>query len=61
MNWMVSCTDIVSDPAGNIKPVKPDRGKSHKRIDGVVASIMALNAAVRNAGNDGGVGMEIWG
>lgn len=61
MNWMVSCTDIVSDPAGNIKPVKPDRGKSNKRIDGVVASIMALNAAVRNAGNDGGVGMEIWG
>ncbi len=45
MKWMVSCTEIVKDPAGNIKPVKPDRQKSVKRIDGVVAAIMALARA----------------
>ena len=41
MKWMVGCADVQSDPAGNIKPVKPDRGKTDKRIDGVIASIMA--------------------
>ncbi len=46
MKWMVSCTDVQSDPAGNIKPVKPDRGKSAKRIDGVIASIMAYSRSM---------------
>lgn len=41
MAWMISCTEVKSDPAGNIKPVKPDRQKTGKRIDGVVADIMA--------------------
>jgi phage terminase large subunit-like protein len=49
MRWMVSCTDVQSDPAGNIKPVKPDRGKTSKRIDGVIASIMAFSRAVDQA------------
>lgn len=48
MTWMVSCTEVKQDPAGNIKPVKPDRHKTGKRIDGVVASIMALDRAVHN-------------
>ena len=48
MTWMVSCTEIISDPAGNIKPVKPARDKSSKRIDGVISSIMALDRAVKN-------------
>ncbi len=30
------------DPAGNIKPVKPDRNRGSKRIDGIVAEIMAI-------------------
>jgi phage terminase large subunit-like protein len=34
--------------AGNIKPAKPDRGKSGKRIDGMVALIMAIDRANRN-------------
>jgi phage terminase large subunit-like protein len=46
MNWMISCTEIISDPAQNIKPVKPPREKSGKRIDGVISSIMALARAV---------------
>jgi phage terminase large subunit-like protein len=51
IRWMVSCTEIASDPAGNIKPVKPDRGKTGRRIDGVVASIMALDRAVVEGSN----------
>lgn len=51
MNWMISCVEVVSDPAGNIKLVKPDRGKTGKHIDGVVASVMALNRAVKNEGD----------
>lgn len=46
MKWMISCTETSSDPAGNIKPVKPDRKKSGKRIDGVIGSIMSLDRAV---------------
>jgi phage terminase large subunit-like protein len=51
MNWMIGCTEVVSDPAGNIKLVKPDRNKTGKHIDGVVASVMALNRAVKNEGD----------
>ncbi|MDA0002142.1 hypothetical protein OFR34_14550 [Brachyspira hyodysenteriae] len=29
-------------------PVKPDRRRSYKRIDGVVASIMALHRVIKN-------------
>lgn len=46
MAWMVSCTEVKSDAHDNRVPVKPDRRKSAKRIDGVVASIMALSRAV---------------
>lgn len=44
--WMVSCTEVKQDPAGNIKPVKPDRKKTGKRIDGVITAIMSLDRAV---------------
>lgn len=52
MNWMVSCTEVKQDAAGNIKPVKPDRNKSGKRIDGVVALLMGMDRAV-TAESDG--------
>ncbi len=45
MDWMINCTTVVSDPAGNIKPVKPDRMKESRRIDGVIAAIMATYRA----------------
>ena len=41
LRWNLDCVTVASDPAGNIKPVKPDRLKSSKRIDGIVAAIMA--------------------
>ena len=43
MRWMISNTTIRSDAHGNIHVVKPAEGKSSKRIDGVVTSIMANN------------------
>jgi phage terminase large subunit-like protein len=48
MKWMVACTEVKQDAHGNIIPVKPDRRASGKRIDGVIASIMALDRAWRN-------------
>lgn len=50
LKWMMDCTSIRSDPAGNIKPVKPDRAKTNKRIDGILAAIMALDRLDRNEG-----------
>ncbi|MDK6831150.1 terminase large subunit [Actinomycetaceae bacterium UMB8039B] len=42
--WMVDNIHVRTDPAGNIKP---DKQKSAEKIDGVVATIMALNRAIR--------------
>lgn len=39
MRWMLASTLVKTDPAGNIKP---DKEKSTQKIDGIVASIMAL-------------------
>jgi phage terminase large subunit-like protein len=50
MTWMISCTEVKSDRQGNIMPMKPERHKSGKRIDGVVAAIMGLDRAQRNGG-----------
>ncbi len=40
MRWNVNCVSVKTDDAGRIRPVKPR--SSTKRIDGVVAMIMAL-------------------
>jgi len=50
MNWMISCAELKSDRQGNIMPKKPNREKSEERIEGVMASIMALARAVRSVG-----------
>lgn len=39
MNWQINNVQIMEDPAGNIKCAK---NKSKEKIDGVIASIMAL-------------------
>ena len=39
LRWMLASIAIMTDPAGNIKP---DKSKSTQKIDGIVASIMAL-------------------
>lgn len=53
IRWMVSCTEVKSDRQSNIMPMKPKRGAYGKRIDGTVASIMALGRAVLAKEGDG--------
>jgi phage terminase large subunit-like protein len=53
LRWNIDCCSITQDAAQNIKPVKPTRHKSTKRIDGVVAMVMAAGAHMR-AEPDGG-------
>ena len=47
LRWMVDNITIRTDPAGNIKA---DKGKSTEKIDGAVATIMALDRAIRHTG-----------
>lgn len=50
LRWMMDNIFIRTDPADNIKP---DKAKSTEKIDGVVATIMALDRAIRNEGETG--------
>lgn len=47
LGWMADNVTASMDAAGNIKP---DKGKSRERIDGVVALIMGLDRALRARG-----------
>lgn len=40
--WNADCVEIKTDGDGNCKPIKPERGKSNIRIDGIVALVMAF-------------------
>lgn len=51
LRWMAGNVVVETDPAENIKPTK---AKSPEKIDGIVASIMALDRCVRNAGEQQG-------
>jgi len=42
LRWMADNVQASVDPAGNLKP---DKGKSRERIDGIVALIMAIGRA----------------
>ena len=42
LNWMADNFSVKQDPQDNVKPSKPDRRKSSKRIDGIQAAINAL-------------------
>jgi phage terminase large subunit-like protein len=50
LRWMADNTAARQDPAGN---VKPDKAKSTGRIDGIVASVMALARATLAQGDTG--------
>lgn len=45
LRWMMDNIYIRTDPAGNIKA---DKEKSTEKIDGAIATIMALDRAIRN-------------
>jgi phage terminase large subunit-like protein len=42
----MNCLRVKSDGEGNIRPVKPDRFKEQKRIDGAIALILAVSRAI---------------
>ena len=46
LRWMADNLEVSTDPAGNIKPKKPDHTKSSKKIDGMVSLIMGLSRAM---------------
>lgn len=52
LKWMAGNVAMRQDPAGNIKP---DKEKSVEKIDGIVASIMALDRCIRNGTGGGSV------
>lgn len=45
LRWMADNMVVSTDAAGN---VKPNKAKSHEKIDGIVAGIMALDRATRH-------------
>lgn len=45
LNWNAACLALQSDGNDNFRPIKPDRAKSGKRIDGVSAVIDAIARA----------------
>jgi phage terminase large subunit-like protein len=47
LRWTAASTSVKSDPAGNIKLVKPDRLKSTKKIDPMVAIVMGVGVMGR--------------
>jgi phage terminase large subunit-like protein len=52
LRWMMDNVYVRQDPAGNIKM---DKEKSTEKIDAAVATVMALDRAIRNIGTDGSV------
>jgi phage terminase large subunit-like protein len=51
LRWMMDNIFVRTDPAGNIKA---DKEKSTEKIDGAVATIMALDRAIRCGSGNGG-------
>ena len=50
LRWNVDCVRVRFGPNGVMRPDKPDRIKTKKRIDGFVAGLMAMHCAIRDAG-----------
>lgn len=55
LRWMASVVEVKTDGLDNIRPVKPDRGKSTTRIDGIQAAVTALDGRLRMANVAGGL------
>lgn len=52
LRWMMDNVYVRQDPAGNIKM---DKEKSTEKIDAAVATVMALDRAIRNKGSEGSI------
>lgn len=47
LRWMASVVEVRNDGMDNIRPVKPDRHKSTRRIDGIQAAVTGLDGWLR--------------
>lgn len=54
LRWMARSVEIRPDEIGNIKPVKPDRKRNTRRVDGIVAGIMGLGRLIVNQPSEEG-------
>ena len=52
VEWMVDNVEIQTDVNGNIRPVRPEHGAAGKKIDGIVALIIALAIWLVDTGED---------
>lgn len=55
--WMLSNVELSKDPSGNIKP---DKAKSAEKIDGVVATVMAIGIMLILAGEMANNGPSVY-
>ncbi len=51
LSWNMNCVRMRGDGNDGIRPIKPERFKSGKRIDGAVALILALSRAMFHKGS----------
>lgn len=51
LTWNMNCLRVRSDGNDAVRPIKPDRFQSSKRIDGAVALILALSRAMFHRGS----------
>lgn len=47
LRWMAGCVETIADGNDNYRPTKPDRKASQARIDGIAATVMALDGYLR--------------
>lgn len=57
LRWQFGCAIIYTDNNENKRVIKEQ--KENKKVDGVIASIIALNSYVQNATNDNDIMLEI--
>jgi phage terminase large subunit-like protein len=50
--WCLDCTEVMHDPAGNIKPVHSDRRRDSSRNDLAIAAVMATGIMVVSPDSD---------
>jgi phage terminase large subunit-like protein len=52
LNWMADNLVVRANENGDLRPVKPENPNSPKKIDGVVAGIMAIDRMTATPGED---------
>jgi phage terminase large subunit-like protein len=52
LRWCLDCTEVMHDPAGNIKPVHSDRRRDSSRNDLAIAAVMATGIMVIGPDSD---------